>query len=90
MPCIPTTSSLGADNQKVLENVVKRKPHIPQEWSASLQDLITRLLMKDPKKRMGYGPEDGQAVRTHAFFNDVDWLVQQHQKKRPGHPKVAE
>lgn len=36
--------------------------------SAVAKDLIQRLLMKDPKKRLGWGPRDADEIREHPFF----------------------
>lgn len=32
------------------------------------QDLLQRLLCKDPKKRLGAGPQGAQEVKNHPFF----------------------
>lgn len=32
------------------------------------QDLLRRLLCKDPKKRLGAGPQGAQEVKNHPFF----------------------
>lgn len=36
--------------------------------SALAKDLIQRLLMKDPKKRLGCGPGDADEIKEHLFF----------------------
>lgn len=36
--------------------------------SALAKDLIQRLLMKDPKKRLGCGPRDADEIKEHLFF----------------------
>lgn len=36
--------------------------------SALAKDLIQRLLMKDPKKRLGCGPRDADEIKEHHFF----------------------
>lgn len=36
--------------------------------SASAKDLLQRLLMKDPKKRLGCGPRDAEEIKEHLFF----------------------
>lgn len=43
----------------------------PADMDSTTKDLITKLLVRDPKKRLGYnGVND---IKTHAFFNDIDW-----------------
>jgi serine/threonine protein kinase len=40
--------------------------------SDELKDLITRLLDKDPKTRLG-SKTDADEVVNHAWFRDLDW-----------------
>jgi serine/threonine protein kinase len=40
--------------------------------SDELKDLITRLLDKDPKTRLG-STTDADEVVNHAWFRDLDW-----------------
>ncbi|KAG0418341.1 Protein kinase C theta type, partial [Dictyocoela roeselum] len=37
------------------------------------QDLIKKLLEKDPTKRIGYGFDDGAEIRKHKYFEGVNW-----------------
>ncbi len=50
---------------------------IPEE----AKDLISRLLVKNPKLRLGNGPEgsdiDFKALKRHPFFKDLDWSLLQ-------------
>uniref|UniRef100_A0A8C4MMX3 non-specific serine/threonine protein kinase n=1 Tax=Equus asinus asinus TaxID=83772 RepID=A0A8C4MMX3_EQUAS len=39
------------------------------------QDLLQRLLCKDPKKRLGAGPQGAQEVKNHPFFQGLDWAA---------------
>ena len=32
-----------------------------------------QLLVKDPRKRLGGGPDDAESVRRHAFFKTIHW-----------------
>eukprot|EP00069_Balaena_mysticetus_P006373 bmy_18536T0 len=41
--------------------------------SAVAKDLIQRLLMKDPKKRLGCGPRDADEIKEHLFFQKINW-----------------
>jgi len=36
-------------------------------------DLITKLLNIDPNERLGNGPEDAAAIKSHPYFKDVEW-----------------
>jgi serine/threonine protein kinase len=43
------------------------------EFSLEAANLVTRLLGKDPKKRLGTGKDDGAAIKRHQFFHGVNW-----------------
>lgn len=49
------------------------------------QDLLQRLLCKDPKKRLGAGPQGAQEVKNHPFFQ-VRLLARAPQL--PAHPQA--
>ncbi|XP_065728079.1 ribosomal protein S6 kinase alpha-5 isoform X7 [Phocoena phocoena] len=53
--------------------ILKSEPPYPQEMSAVAKDLIQRLLMKDPKKRLGCGPRDADEIKEHLFFQKINW-----------------
>uniref|UniRef100_A0A8K9UUE8 Ribosomal protein S6 kinase alpha-5 n=1 Tax=Oncorhynchus mykiss TaxID=8022 RepID=A0A8K9UUE8_ONCMY len=37
------------------------------------KDLIQRLLIKDPKKRLGSGPDGADNVKKHPFYQNINW-----------------
>lgn len=47
------------------------------------RDLITKLLTKDPKKRLGYGLKDGEEIREHPYFIKINWDDVYYKKYRP-------
>lgn len=55
----------------------KLNPDLPEE----AKDLITRLLVKNPKERLGNGTEgsstDFKALKNHPFFRDLEWSLLQ-------------
>ncbi|EDL18897.1 ribosomal protein S6 kinase, polypeptide 5, isoform CRA_d [Mus musculus] len=44
-----------------------------KEMSTVAKDLLQRLLMKDPKKRLGCGPRDAEEIKEHLFFEKIKW-----------------
>ncbi|KAF1842517.1 kinase-like protein [Cucurbitaria berberidis CBS 394.84] len=64
----------GNNNAKIQEKIVKQKLSLPYYLSADAKDLLTRLLRKEPKKRLGFNmPKDLQTVKNHRFFRKIDW-----------------
>lgn len=47
-------------------------PPIPKDIGADARDLITRLLCKDPARRLG-SRRGAIDIKAHRFFNGIDW-----------------
>lgn len=59
---------------KVKERILKQKLALPFFMSVDARDLLTRLLRKDPKKRLGgCMPKDMEIIKKHRFFRKIDW-----------------
>ncbi|XEU97946.1 hypothetical protein FSHL1_003233 [Fusarium sambucinum] len=64
----------GQNHAKIQDNIVKQKLVLPYFLSADAKDLLTRLLRKDPKKRLGaVMPNDLTTMKKHRFFRKIDW-----------------
>ncbi|KAK1690876.1 kinase-like domain-containing protein [Colletotrichum godetiae] len=64
----------GGNHAKIQQNIVKQKLVMPYFLSPDAKDLLTRLLKKDPKKRLGANmPKDLQIMKGHRFFKKIDW-----------------
>lgn len=59
--------------------ILKCSPPFPPRIGPVAQDLLQRLLCKDPKKRLGAGPQGAQEVKNHPFF----------QVRLPAHPHTS-
>lgn len=63
-----------ADNRKnTIDAILKGKLNIPAYLATDSRDLIRRLMKRQVSQRLGSGPNDGQAVRGHPFFKNVNW-----------------
>lgn len=38
-----------------------------------MADFISKLLIKEPRKRLGGGSEDAAELKRHSFFKNLDW-----------------
>lgn len=64
----------GGNHAKIQHNIVKQKLITPYFLSLDAKDLLTRLLNKNPKKRLGGNmPKDLQTLKKHRFFRRIDW-----------------
>lgn len=48
--------------------ILRNPPPIPDHLSAEVKDFIRRLLVRDPKKRLGGGHTDSEELKRHKFF----------------------
>mmetsp|Transcript_15773 Transcript_15773/g.24207 ORF Transcript_15773/g.24207 Transcript_15773/m.24207 type:complete len:525 (+) Transcript_15773:97-1671(+) len=61
----------------------------PPNLSNPCKDLITKLLQRDPKIRMGSGLSDVDDIKNHAFFSDLDWeQLMRREIEAPYRPNV--
>jgi len=74
----------GANNAKIQDNIVKAKVTFPFFMSPDAKDLLTRLLRKEPTKRLGYNmPKDLVTIKKHRFFRQIDWAKLEKRELTP-------
>jgi len=61
------------DHDILFELILMDEVRFPRTLSTEAKDLLGGLLIKDPLRRLGGGPEDASAVKAHAFFNSINW-----------------
>lgn len=59
--------------QEISRRILKTNPPIPDDLSPEVADFITKLLVKDPRKRLGGGVEDAEELKRHPFFDGLNW-----------------
>ncbi|XP_056623812.1 ribosomal protein S6 kinase alpha-5 isoform X2 [Triplophysa dalaica] len=57
----------------IAERIMKKDPPFPKDIGPLAKDIIQRLLIKDPKKRLGFGPSGAQNVKSHPFYQKMNW-----------------
>ena len=65
-----------------MENYLKI-PDMPDYFSESEKDIITKLLNSKPKLRLGYGENGIQNIKNHSYFNNVNWNDYRKKKVNP-------
>lgn len=55
------------------KSIVRDKVEFPPGGSEEVVDLISKLLEKDPSKRLGSGPTECEEIKQHPFFHGLDW-----------------
>jgi len=66
------------NHAKIQQKIVHGKVTMPYYLSPDAKDLLTRLLRKEPRKRLGGNmPKDLSIIQGHRFFRKVDWKAMQ-------------
>lgn len=78
-----------ADNQaKMYQRVLEDKLEFPDQMSLDAKNLLTQLLDRNPRTRLGSGPK--HLILQHPYFNSIDWDLVFHRKLKPPFvPKVS-
>ncbi|XP_060808068.1 ribosomal protein S6 kinase alpha-4 isoform X2 [Amyelois transitella] len=59
--------------QEITKRIVRCSYPVPADVSAEVQDFIKKLLVKDPRRRLGGGENDAEELKRHPFFQNLDW-----------------
>jgi len=73
----------GGNHAKILEKIVKQKVVMPYFLGGDAKDLLTRLLRKDPVKRLGAQQKDMMTIKKHRFFRKIDWMALARREVEP-------
>ena len=68
---------------QMYRNILEKEILYPRNLTNECKDLINKLLIRDPKNRLGFGENDVKDVQKHIFFNDIDWNLLYHKKIEP-------
>lgn len=72
------------NNAKLQEKILKQKLVLPYFLGPDAKDLLTRLMRKEPSKRLGYHtPKDLQTIKKHRFFRKIDWKALDRRETTP-------
>ncbi|CAG9816195.1 unnamed protein product [Phaedon cochleariae] len=59
--------------QEISRRILRTTPPIPESLGTDVADFIKKLLVKDPRRRLGGGEEDARELKRHSFFKNLDW-----------------
>ncbi|CAK4090760.1 unnamed protein product [Aphanomyces euteiches] len=71
--CSPFVGVNPSDQIQICRNIVKEPLRFPSWISPSCKDLVTKLLDRDVSKRMGCNHGGTHAIRTHPWFQGLEW-----------------
>lgn len=61
------------DHDILFELILMEEVRFPRTITPEAKELLSGLLVKDPNKRLGGGPDDAKEIMTHPFFISVNW-----------------
>ena len=74
----------GNNKTKIMDNILKKKLVLPYYLSPDAKDFLTRLLRKEPNKRLGAkGSADVAIMKRHRFFRKIDWAKLERRELEP-------
>ena len=59
--------------QEISKRILKSEAPMPGFLSDDVKDFILKLLVKEPRKRLGGGSTDAEEVKSHRFFRTINW-----------------
>eukprot|EP01064_Diplonema_japonicum_P037210 TRINITY_DN8660_c0_g1_i1.p1 TRINITY_DN8660_c0_g1~~TRINITY_DN8660_c0_g1_i1.p1 ORF type:complete len:399 (+),score=62.10 TRINITY_DN8660_c0_g1_i1:50-1246(+) len=73
----------STDTKEMYDMILHADLFIPEFVTPQATDLLIHLLARDPKHRLGTGPDGPREVLNHEFFSSVDWDALYERKVRP-------
>ena len=60
-------------NTEINFDIYKQKLQFPRRMDEDAKDLINKLLVVEPKKRLGFGTNGVEKIKKHPFFEGINW-----------------
>ena len=77
------------DREKLFNSIKSEQVKFPKYLSKEAVDLLCKLFIKDPEKRLGSGPNGLNDIKSHVFFSSINWeSILEKKIKPPFTPKL--
>ncbi|CAI5709637.1 unnamed protein product [Hyaloperonospora brassicae] len=67
------TPFVDRNRRQMFKNIMQSEVIYPSHISPVARSLISKLLNRDPSRRLGGGPNGGRDIMAHPFFEAIDW-----------------
>ncbi|CAA9999250.1 unnamed protein product [Nesidiocoris tenuis] len=71
------------DHDVLFTLILMEEVKFPRTISSEARDLLSGLLVKDPNRRLGGGPDDAKDIKNHPFFSSINWTDLYHKRIPP-------
>ncbi|CAF1272561.1 unnamed protein product, partial [Didymodactylos carnosus] len=76
------------DRKRTMDKIIKAKLVLPAYLTQDARELIRNLLRRQVSHRLGNGPEDAEALKSHQFFRHLNWDDVYNKRYEPPHKPV--
>ncbi|GLE05498.1 hypothetical protein PINS_up014521 [Pythium insidiosum] len=84
------TPFVDRNRRQMFKNIMQAEVIYPPYISAVARSLISKLLNRDPSRRLGGGPNGGRDIMAHPFFEPIDWdKLMRKEIEPPFKPEVS-
>ena len=63
----------STNHEKLFEMILTEPAKFPRTLPSHSRDILSRLLEKSPRRRLGGGERDAADVMEHPFFSSINW-----------------
>lgn len=67
------TPFVDRNRRQMFKNIMQAEVIYPSHISPVARSLISKLLNRDPARRLGGGPNGGRDIMAHPFYESIDW-----------------
>ncbi|XP_058061733.1 RAC-gamma serine/threonine-protein kinase isoform X2 [Anopheles bellator] len=71
------------DHDILFTLILMEEVKFPRQISVNARSLLSGLLVKNPKQRLGGGPDDAKEIMAHPFFASINWTDLVHKRITP-------
>ena len=71
------------DRKQLFDNIKTKDVQFPEYLTEEVIDLMKKLLVKDPSKRLGSGENGVEDIKSHEFFKGMKWAELEKKKIKP-------
>ena len=62
------------DREQLYKNIKYAEPKLDYDFlTPDARDICAKLLHKDPNQRLGSGSTDAEEIKSHPWFECIDW-----------------
>lgn len=77
----------GGHEYQIFQKITRLDYEFPDGFNSTAKNLVEKLLVLDPKKRLGCGEMGGyDPLKAHSFFKGIEWETLDKQKPPELHP----